>query len=1085
MNVLLISQCSKNALMETRRILDQFAERRGERTWQTVITQQGLDTLRRLLRKNARKNTAVACHWIRGRDHSELLWIVGDVGQFNAQGAVPTNTTTHDVLRRHHENDWSSAEDIRLLATMASLFHDFGKASRAFQKKLRSQVAMADAYRHEWVSLRLFEAFVGGESDEEWLRQLANTGTSRDTQWLSRLIRDDVSSSLGPFAKGKLPPIAQAVGWLIVSHHRLPLPRGGVMRNSYARLPEPIVAAWNAALEDASAQEKAACWIFDDGLPCDSRDWRRRAGECARSMLLRSGFLAKGESILADPYVMHLSRLAVMLADHYYSSQQSSSRYGDPEFPLYANTDRKTRQCKQRLDEHLIGVASNARRLMRVLPRLEHQLPRIARHKGFKRRASLDAFRWQDKAFDLAMGLQRQSAEQGFFGINMASTGCGKTLANGRILYGLADPQRGARFSIALGLRTLTLQTGEAYRERLGLGDDELAVLVGGSAIRELFAHHMAERLPNALSMLGSESAADLLLDNTFVHYESSLDEGPLQRWLMSTPGANKLVNAPVLACTIDHLIPATESTRGGHQIAPMLRLLTSDLVLDEVDDFDIDDLPALTRLVHWAGLLGSRVLLSSATLPPALVQGLFDAYREGRKIFERHRGERRSTEICCAWFDEYCSEASSHATRDSYSTRHSAFVAERIALLRKAESRRRVQIQPVVTDGTKHADVCESLAATLVSWIDELHRAHRLKDEATGKYVSIGLVRFANIEPLIEVARALCANGAPDDLRMHLCVYHSHHPLLMRSRIEQRLDTLLKRHQGSLGTRDPLLDQWEVRLALENEEERNQVFIVLASPVAEVGRDHDYDWAIVEPSSMRSIIQLAGRIRRHRPGQVHAPNIYLMERNIKSLEGERIAYFRPGFESSDYVLETHGLSELLTPDQLEPLDSAPRIVERKLLEPRRNLVDLEHKRLRALLLAEGSPVPVSLWWETRAGLSGGLQAAQRFRRNVESESTYALVPDLDDPEDLLFHEFKNGEWSRPLGNLIEHATLMPGPRVRFWGATNYQTALNELAERMEIEPLVCAQRFGCVHLIERKVAGWAYHPALGFIAKK
>ena len=65
MNVLLVSQCDKRALTETRRILDQFAERRGDRTWQTPITQDGLNTLRRLLRKTARKNTAVACHWIR------------------------------------------------------------------------------------------------------------------------------------------------------------------------------------------------------------------------------------------------------------------------------------------------------------------------------------------------------------------------------------------------------------------------------------------------------------------------------------------------------------------------------------------------------------------------------------------------------------------------------------------------------------------------------------------------------------------------------------------------------------------------------------------------------------------------------------------------------------------------------------------------------------------------------------------------------------------------------------------------------------------------------------------------------------
>ena len=78
MNVLLVSQCSKNALTESRRILDQFAERRGERTWQTPITLKGLETLHRMLRKTARKNTAVACHWIRGRNRSELMWIVGD-----------------------------------------------------------------------------------------------------------------------------------------------------------------------------------------------------------------------------------------------------------------------------------------------------------------------------------------------------------------------------------------------------------------------------------------------------------------------------------------------------------------------------------------------------------------------------------------------------------------------------------------------------------------------------------------------------------------------------------------------------------------------------------------------------------------------------------------------------------------------------------------------------------------------------------------------------------------------------------------------------------------------------------------------
>lgn len=156
MNVLLIAQCDKRALVQTRRILDQFAERRGDRTWQTPITQAGLDTLRRLLRKTARRNTAVACHWIRGRDHSQLLWIVGDASRFNSEGAVPTDTTVREVLRAREENDWHTAEDIGLLAQLAGLLHDLGKASQAFQERLRGRRGEGNLYRHEWVSLRMF-----------------------------------------------------------------------------------------------------------------------------------------------------------------------------------------------------------------------------------------------------------------------------------------------------------------------------------------------------------------------------------------------------------------------------------------------------------------------------------------------------------------------------------------------------------------------------------------------------------------------------------------------------------------------------------------------------------------------------------------------------------------------------------------------------------------------------------------------------------------------------------------------------------------------------------------------------------------
>lgn len=98
MMVTFVSECEKKALNRTRRVLDAFANRIGARTWQTVITEEGLQAVKKLLRKTATKNTAVACHWIRSRSRSELQWIVGNQDKFNAQGIVPVNYTDGELI---------------------------------------------------------------------------------------------------------------------------------------------------------------------------------------------------------------------------------------------------------------------------------------------------------------------------------------------------------------------------------------------------------------------------------------------------------------------------------------------------------------------------------------------------------------------------------------------------------------------------------------------------------------------------------------------------------------------------------------------------------------------------------------------------------------------------------------------------------------------------------------------------------------------------------------------------------------------------------------------------------------------------
>ena len=102
-----VSQCEKKALKRTRRILDAFANRIGSNVWQTAITEDGLMTVKRLLRQSATRSTAVSCHRVRTRQRTELLWIVGNKRNFNEVGIVPVNSTKRNILHREWENDWA------------------------------------------------------------------------------------------------------------------------------------------------------------------------------------------------------------------------------------------------------------------------------------------------------------------------------------------------------------------------------------------------------------------------------------------------------------------------------------------------------------------------------------------------------------------------------------------------------------------------------------------------------------------------------------------------------------------------------------------------------------------------------------------------------------------------------------------------------------------------------------------------------------------------------------------------------------------------------------------------------------------
>ena len=1111
MNVLLVSQCNKRALGETRRILDQFAERKGDRTWQTAITLEGLKTLRKLLRKSARRNTAVACHWIRGANHTELLWIVGNLRRFNEQGVVPTNVTSRDILRSQDEDSWHSAHIMAVLAGIAGLFHDVGKANVLFQRKLDGKGRSYEPYRHEWVSLRLFAAFVGSQNDQAWLQAFAAVGAGDDARIIETVI--DTPPLDSPFEQ--LPPLAKMIGWLIVSHHRLPQYPGGRNPPHWDEmaqwLEQSLSANWNSPrCQDADWDQPTLDnnWQFSAGSPLKSRTWSKKATELSKRALQLLGGIEERGNWLTQRFTMHLARLCLMLADHTYSASAPTLYWQDREYQAFANTDRITGKKKQKLDEHNIGVAHNAYRLALGLPKLRQSLPSITRHRAFKKRSQNVRFRWQDKAFDLACASRSVTEQQGFFGVNMASTGCGKTFANARIMYGLADPKNGCRFSVALGLRTLTLQTGDALRERLHLDDDDLAVLIGSEAVKRLHESGRDEStaglededstLQGMLERTGSASVEDFA-EHLYVKYDGSLDDGHLSKWLKSSGNLHRLVSAPVLVCTIDHLIPATEGTRGGKQIAPMLRLLSSDLVLDEPDDFGLDDLPAVCRLVNWAGVLGARVLVSSATLPPSLLAAMFDAYQQGRADFNQVRGEAGNRHgVVCAWFDEFGVDSGTHPDRKAFVNAHRHFIVQREDNLQKRQLRlRKGKLAPLAGSNLPFSEAVPVAADAIHQQINSLHNAHH-QVHASGKRVSIGVIRLANINPLVAIAIDLLGREPGVGYRRHYCIYHSRHPMLVRSFIERKLDAALMRN---VNNPDALWEQPEINTALAQYPEQNQVFIVLASPVAEVGRDHDYDWGIAEPSSMRSLIQLAGRIQRHRQQEPQAPNMVVLSKNIKALQGEVPAYCRPGFETQELALSVHDLAEIVDPANIAMIDAASRFMEPPYLELessyRTNWVALEHKALRGKLFKSGGKrersgrlhqqqVKVAeSWWRSEPTLFGEVQRCQRFRKSQPQESYYLSVD--EDNGDTRFYKQDPTKPGRFLSDdsivPLEDGKLTVADGNQAWFVMDYESIFLAYAESLQCSFEQVSRDFGEILLNEAPL-DWRYQPLLGIFRR-
>ncbi|MGL5220951.1 MAG: type I-F CRISPR-associated helicase Cas3f [Plesiomonas shigelloides] len=1125
MMVTFVSQCEKNALSKTRRVLDAFANRIGDNTWQTLITEEGLLTVKKMLRQTASRSTAVSCHWIRSRSRSQFLWVVGNKKKFSSDGYVPVNYTEKDLLNSDYESDWKYLPLIKALAGIAALLHDWGKASLLFQEKLNPEKKpkhKGDPLRHEWVSCLLFHQWISCQDherlDEVWLNSMIEKGIDETCFHGNTLLRDK--------ALAELPTAAGLIAWLIVSHHRLPLPKEAGLCNDQREV-------GNASLEDLLARITPAwgyenrfdeynallpkCFEFPLGLLSNSLIWLTELKRRAKDLLHHLPLLEQSMNDGSWRGLLHHARLCLMLGDHYYSSQPNDHQW-KTSIELYANTDPTTKARKQKLDEHLVNVAKVAVNTVKLLPFFESEPLKATELRELAPKANTPkAFRWQDKAVRKINAWREHTEDktQGYFVVNMASTGCGKTIANAKIMQALSEDGESLRFILALGLRTLTLQTGDEYKERLKLQESDLAVLIGSKAISELHKSGKKveiEDIEPELADDGSESLESLQDENDVLDWQGGLPEEELTT-VLTKQKDRQLLYAPVLVCTIDHIMAATETKRGGRYILPCLRLMSSDLVIDEIDDFTGDDLIAIGRLVHLAGMLGRKVMISSATIPPDLALGLYNAYRQGWAVFAASRD--RVSSINCVYVDEFSADVQMVGCEDpdlvAYEAFQQSFVSKRADKLKQQISRRKADIIQCIKLNEQPLD--KQYFNTVKQAVLAKHLLHNTLEPESQIWVSFGVVRVANIQPCVELTQYLLGCDWPADTEVRCMAYHSQQVMLLRHEQEKHLDEVLKRKEKP-GELPIAFAHPVIREHLSVCTAKNLIFILVATPVEEVGRDHDFDWAVIEPSSFRSIIQMAGRVRRHRDGQILEPNIGLLQYNIKGFRGgEERVFNYPGYETDKATqLVTHDLCDLVDEKSLlQSVNAIVRIQKRATLEPHNNLADLEHYATAKTLGTDqiGKPQqtnisrqdrhnsrnrrnssPQSFWSEHLHGHIHGYwwltalpQYFKRFRKSEPTVQIYLVKKERG--IEFCLREEQGGLHPIERTLNIEHVPLAPAQQQKLWLQRDYSQLVrlySPIAEK-EFATLV---RYGEISFIYREGnQQYSYNDQLGLVKVK
>lgn len=784
---------------------------------------------------------------------------------------------------------------LQLVTELAALFHDLGKANKLFQGMLRGTQPRGQHLRHELVSYLMLKSL--GATTPEFLVRIERDPVSvfeqlalapqRLEQESSAFARRGEEEEAADLLKGLEHgdnKLTHAILYLVLTHHRQIAATDA--REQSKTVPGAARRPTMRRHLNSHLELSPENWqISSKVVPWLDAAWLEAVRQCA--MALRRLF-EDNESLKAElaaapalwaKMVALVARPVLIQADHLASAGKEETSSFDPDC-AYANTvhvDGEAALPGDSLAAHLSKAYDAVSPYFCGMEGLSGKLPAWtppSKSVLISRESSSGLFAWQGEAAGLVAAIP-DVAKRPFFAIVVSSTGAGKTIGGPKVLAAASGAE--LRYTCAPGLRSLTLQTGTEYRSMLGIPDADLLTVVGDA----LYAQLSGFAPVTSNEARGSESldiACDFVFDRVPVSraVASALQFTPRQAAWLSRDKQMAMTEVPVLACTVDHLMGASALSTGS-DTRMSLRLATSDLILDEIDNYSLEDLQALGRLVHQVGCHGRRVVLMSATVSEVVLQALYQAWRQGLAVWQFRTGSKASPVVALV-----SNQVSCKVIEDSgpsvVGTAITGFLTRICCALALAQPRVRAVQLPL---GATLKETFSVMYQKALEFAD----VHKTVDTATGMSVSMGFVRFNQVKHCRQFARYLFDTVAvPPGVGLKVQCYHRRMPLIHLTYVESLLNRLLSRKHPQAVFEHPLMTEW-TRASPECE---HYIVIVATTSIQETGRDHCYDWAIAEPWSNRSIAQLAGRVLRHRTNFVPTlPNIAVLACELNHLEGK------------------------------------------------------------------------------------------------------------------------------------------------------------------------------------------------------